>query len=141
MAIVYPAPTHDSRTGKGGWREVDTIDERDSLPEEYIRVGSVVVVKEDGPTIWFRKSETEWVHLIEYGTDLTDRVLYLEEEVVKRLTTTQVVTLINKALEENGLEPTDPPVDPPDPGDDEAYILLEDGSRLETEDGQYLEVE
>ena len=32
-------PTHDSKHGKGGYKEVSTLEERDSLPEERLRVG------------------------------------------------------------------------------------------------------
>mgnify|MGYP001521298484 CR=1 FL=1 len=29
-------PTHDSKHGKGGYKEVSTLEERDSLPEERL---------------------------------------------------------------------------------------------------------
>lgn len=38
--------THDSFYGKGGWREVNTIAERDAIPQERRRQGMVVFVKE-----------------------------------------------------------------------------------------------
>ena len=38
--------THDSFYGKGGWREVDTLDARNNIPEERRRIGMVVYVRE-----------------------------------------------------------------------------------------------
>ena len=38
--------THDSIYGKGGWREVNTLAERDDIPQERRRRGMVVFVKE-----------------------------------------------------------------------------------------------
>ena len=38
--------THDSLYGKGGWREVNTLDERNAIPEERRRIGMVVYVRE-----------------------------------------------------------------------------------------------
>ena len=38
--------THDSIYGKGGWREVETIAERDAIPQERRRRGMVVFVRE-----------------------------------------------------------------------------------------------
>lgn len=38
--------THDSFYGKGGWREVNTLNERDAIPQERRRQGMVVFVKE-----------------------------------------------------------------------------------------------
>ena len=38
--------THDSIYGKGGWREVNTIAERDAIPEDRRREGMVVYVRE-----------------------------------------------------------------------------------------------
>ena len=37
-------PTHYSKYGKGGWREVDTIAERDSIPEARRSIGMIVYV-------------------------------------------------------------------------------------------------
>lgn len=39
--------THDSKYGKGGWREVETLAERNAIPAERRRIGMVVFVKED----------------------------------------------------------------------------------------------
>lgn len=38
--------THDSKYGKGGWREVETLAERDAIPADRRRLGMVVFVKE-----------------------------------------------------------------------------------------------
>ena len=38
--------THDSFYGKGGWREVNTLDERNAIPEERRRIGMVAYVRE-----------------------------------------------------------------------------------------------
>ena len=38
--------THDSFYGKGGWREVNTLDERNAIPEDRRRIGIVVDVRE-----------------------------------------------------------------------------------------------
>lgn len=38
--------THDSFYGKGGWREVETLDARNNIPEERRRIGMVVYVRE-----------------------------------------------------------------------------------------------
>lgn len=37
-------PTHYSKYGKGGWREVNTIAERDDIPEARRSVGMIVYV-------------------------------------------------------------------------------------------------
>lgn len=39
--------THDALFGKGGWRNVDTLSERNAIPDERRRSGMVVVVDED----------------------------------------------------------------------------------------------
>lgn len=45
-------PTHDAQYGKGGWREVDTTDDRDAIPPPRRSVGMVVVVRGDQPYQW-----------------------------------------------------------------------------------------
>lgn len=40
-------PTHSAEYGKGGWREVDTIADRDAIPELRRSTGMIVYVRED----------------------------------------------------------------------------------------------
>ena len=40
-------PTHDAQYGKGGWREVDTIEERDAIPDKRKSIGMAVYVREE----------------------------------------------------------------------------------------------
>lgn len=55
--------THDSIYGKGGWREVDTLAERDAIPAERRRRGMVVFVKETYKSYQLKNSDTNggWV--------------------------------------------------------------------------------
>lgn len=39
-------PTHDSKYGKGGWREATSLTERDSISRSRMRVGMIVAVEE-----------------------------------------------------------------------------------------------
>lgn len=52
-------PTHDSKYGKGGYKEVSTLEERDSLPEERLRVGCKVYVVSEGKEFHY-KGDGEW---------------------------------------------------------------------------------
>ncbi|MEB3375877.1 hypothetical protein SFC43_31540 [Bacteroides sp. CR5/BHMF/2] len=52
-------PTHDSKYGKGGYKEVSTLEERDSLPEERLRVGCKVYVVSEGKEYHY-KGDGEW---------------------------------------------------------------------------------
>ena len=52
-------PTHDSKHGKGGYKEVSTLEERDSLPEERLRVGCKVYVVSEGKEFHY-KGDGEW---------------------------------------------------------------------------------
>ena len=55
--------THDSFYGKGGWREVNTLDERNAIPEERRRIGMVVYVRETFKAYLLKNSlsNTGWV--------------------------------------------------------------------------------
>lgn len=50
-------PTHYSEYGKGGWREVSTIAERDSITSQRRKIGMAVYV-----------SETDKVYILKNGT-------------------------------------------------------------------------
>jgi hypothetical protein len=50
--------THDSIYGRGGHREVDTIAERDAIPEDRARAGMTVYVDETG--LRYRYTGTGW---------------------------------------------------------------------------------
>lgn len=50
-------PTHYSEYGKGGWREVSTIAERDSITSQRRKIGMAVYV-----------SETDRVYILKNGT-------------------------------------------------------------------------
>lgn len=49
--------THDSKYGKGGWREVDTITERDSISQDRRSIGMAVHVLEN-QTVYTLKGGT-----------------------------------------------------------------------------------
>ncbi len=55
--------THDSIYGKGGWREVNTLAERDAIPVERRRRGMVVFVRETLKSYQLKNSDTNggWV--------------------------------------------------------------------------------
>ena len=55
-------PTHFSQYGKGGYKVVDTINERNSIPEERLEDGCIVYVKEEGEngTEYRYKGEGIW---------------------------------------------------------------------------------
>lgn len=55
--------THDSFYGKGGWREVNTLDERNNIPEERRRIGMVCYVRETFKAYILKNSLTNggWV--------------------------------------------------------------------------------
>lgn len=125
MSGTLNPPSHDSKRGRGGWREVDTMTDLDTIPAEFKRVGMAVFVVED-ETIWVLKS-TGWVQLIEVDTDLTERVVVLEEELASRLTNEEIQQLIVDAIENGGTTP-------PDPGET-FYIITEAGDRWITEEG------
>lgn len=55
-------PTHYAKYGCGGWREVDTIAERDAIPEKRRSVGMVVAVQEDGKNYQLQADST-WKEL------------------------------------------------------------------------------
>ena len=55
-------PTHHARYGKGGWRTVATIAERDAIPADRLEPGSVAyVVAEQTPFIWQNGIWTDFV--------------------------------------------------------------------------------
>ncbi len=51
--------THDSAYGRGGHKEVETIAERDAIPEARRKAGMTVFVDETGKT--YRDTGTGWV--------------------------------------------------------------------------------
>lgn len=60
---IYPAsteerfPTHDALYGKGGYRSVNTIEERDAIPVERLVVGCEVrVMGEEGSPVYYVSS-------------------------------------------------------------------------------------
>jgi len=59
-------PTHKAEYGLGGWREVDTIADRDAIPEMRRSVGMVVYVRE-AEKQYQLKSEDEWEELATGG--------------------------------------------------------------------------
>ncbi len=55
-------PTHDAQYGRGGWREVTTLAERDAIPADRLRNGSVCYVQsEDTPYIY---KDSVWTKLL-----------------------------------------------------------------------------
>jgi hypothetical protein len=57
--------THDALFGKGGWRNVDTLAERNDISDERRRAGMVVVVDEDGKAYMLKPApwaydDTDW---------------------------------------------------------------------------------
>ena len=64
-------PTHYAKYGCGGWREVDTIAERDAIPEKRRSVGMVVVVQEDGKNYQLQADST-WKELQLSSTELNN---------------------------------------------------------------------
>ena len=64
-------PTHYAKYGCGGWREVDTIAERDAIPEKRRSVGMVVAVQEDGKNYQLQADST-WKELQSSSTELNN---------------------------------------------------------------------
>ena len=53
--------THDSTYGKGGWREVDTIQERDAIPMERRKIGMAVRVNNENKTYILKYSTNNYL--------------------------------------------------------------------------------
>lgn len=65
--------THDALYGKGGFRSVDTISERDAIPAERKTKGMIVIVNADNkPYQW---NGTAWVEWIPKGNVTVDQTL------------------------------------------------------------------
>lgn len=64
---LYPTPSHDSIHGRGGWHEVDTIIDRDAIPDNLRRVGMVASVTRDPSESnnipWVLTQALNWVPL------------------------------------------------------------------------------
>lgn len=56
-SIYERFPTHDEEYGRGGYRSVNTIEERDALPVERLKLGCEVrVLGVDGAPVYYLKS-------------------------------------------------------------------------------------
>lgn len=51
-------PTHDEKYGRGGYRSVETLEDRDNIPDERKALGMLVYVRATGVT--FRLTESGW---------------------------------------------------------------------------------
>lgn len=71
--------THDSLYGKGGWKEVETIDERDAIPLGRLRRGCVCYVAE--LELLYTWDGAEWVEL-PLGTQLPGGVVMKVKSLV-----------------------------------------------------------
>lgn len=72
-------PTHDSLYGKGGWKEVETIDERDAIPAERLRRGCVCYVGE--LELLYKWDGEEWTEL-PLGTQIPGGVVMKVKSLV-----------------------------------------------------------
>lgn len=79
-------PTHDAIYGKGGWREVATIEERNNISRKRLREGMVVYVQET-KTDYKLKSLGEnkdgdiWEELVYSNKELISKVQEMEEKI------------------------------------------------------------
>lgn len=120
-------PSHDSKRGRGGWHEGASIAERNALAPNLIRDGMIYSIP-SLEQIWFRKAGT-WVPLIEADNVLYERIVFLEEELSKRLTESEVRQLVADLIGSGG------------GGTDPLVVTLEDGSPWFDEDGEAIEAE
>lgn len=58
-------PTHDSKYGRGGWREVSTLAERNAIPADRLRNGCVCYVEETGFSYIYKSGV--WNSLLDAG--------------------------------------------------------------------------
>lgn len=65
-------PTHDSFYGKGGWREVRTVEERDAIPQERRKVGMAVRVTSINKTYILKYGTTNYCWYEENPTNVED---------------------------------------------------------------------
>jgi hypothetical protein len=89
MMALAPIPfaTHDSKQGRGGWREVSSVSELNALDPSLIREG-MVVAQTNTDTIWYRKNN-QWIDL----------------KLFSFATLEEIEQLIREILEENGTGP------------------------------------
>lgn len=78
--------THDAIYGKGGWREVATIDERNNISHERLREGMVVYVSETKTdyklkSLGENKDSDIWEELVYFNKELTNKVQEIEEKI------------------------------------------------------------
>lgn len=91
-------PTHDSIYGKGGWREVDTIEERNSISRKRMRKGMIVFVAETDiayilKTLGQTQDEDVWK---EYNTDISS----IKQQIKIPITKEQLEILFDYGGEE-----------------------------------------
>ena len=63
--------THDSLYGKGGWKEVDTIEQRDAIPSDRLRSGCIVYVTSTENAYIYKNNAFELLNLGGGGTEIT----------------------------------------------------------------------
>ena len=74
-------PTHSSEYGKGGWREVSTIAERDSITSQRRKIGMAVYVREtDKVYILKRGLSNEYWTPIETGAGSNQTYVHIQGE-------------------------------------------------------------
>lgn len=93
-------PTHDSQYGIGGWREVDTIEERDAIPTERRRVGMAVRVNKLNKTFILRYAKNNYCWYEENSTDVSDIIndAIARGEINIDLTTSVTFDKLDEAL-------------------------------------------
>lgn len=85
-------PTHYAKYGCGGWREVDTIAERDAIPEKRRSVGMVVAVQEDGKNYQLQADST-WK---EFGAGSSGGAT--SEQAITTLATSGTINLVDNTF-------------------------------------------
>lgn len=65
--------THDSKYGLGGWREVETLGDRDAITEDRRRAGMIVYVLEEQQAYKLGDDLTSWEP---FSSLLTQQVVY-----------------------------------------------------------------
>ena len=94
--------THDSTYGKGGWREVDTIQERDAIPMERRKIGMAVRVNNENKTYILKYSTNNYCWYEENPSDVAG---IINEAISQGTINVDITTAVTFDKMEEALEP------------------------------------
>lgn len=94
--------THDSFYGKGGWREVDTIEERNAIPMERRKVGMAVRVNRENKTYILKYSTNNYCWYEENPSDVSS---IINEAISQGTINVDLTTAVTFDKMEEALQP------------------------------------